>query len=74
MCESVERILDDLERAYMDASDGDARDALRRALGDALTELAELSGQVSRGFVRAQRPADLARKLGRERRAREASR
>ncbi|WP_244479820.1 hypothetical protein [Methylobacterium sp. Leaf94] len=58
----------------MDASDGDARDALRRALGDALTELAELSGQVSRGFVRAQRPADLARKLGRERRAREASR
>jgi len=74
MCESVEWILDDLERAYMEASDGDARDALRRALGDALTEMAALSGQVSRGFVRAQRPADLARKLGRERRAREASR
>lgn len=74
MCESVERILNELERAYMEASDGDARDALRRALGDALTEMAALSGQVSRGFVRAQRPADLAKKLGRDRRAREASR
>ena len=74
MEESVERILDELERTYLEASDGDARDALRRALGDALTEMAELSGQVSRGFVRAQRPADLARKLGPERRAREAQR
>lgn len=66
--------MDDLERAYMEASDGDARDALRRALGDALIEMAEISGQVSRGFVQAQRPADLAKKLGRDRRAREASR
>ncbi|WP_348271140.1 hypothetical protein [Methylobacterium sp. Leaf87] len=63
-----------MERAYMEAADGDARDALRRALGDALVEMASLSGQVSRGFVRAQRPADLARKLGRERRAREGAR
>lgn len=70
----MERILDELEQTYMEASDRDARDALRRALGDALTEMAALSGQVSRCFVRAQRPADLARKLGRERRAREASR
>ena len=74
MSESVERILDELERTYLEASDGDARDALRRALGDALTEMATISGQVSRGFVRAQRPADLARKLGPERRAREAQR
>lgn len=74
MSESVERILDELERTYLEASDGDARDALRRALGDALTEMASISGQVSRGFVRAQRPADLARKLGPERRAREAQR
>lgn len=74
MSESVERILDELERSYLEASDGDARDALRRALGDALTEMATISGQVSRGFVRAQRPADLARKLGPDRRAREASR
>jgi hypothetical protein len=74
MRESMEALVDELEQTYMEASDGDARDALRRALGDALTEMAALSGQVSRGFVRAQRPADLARKLGRERRAREASR
>lgn len=74
MCESVERILDELERTYLEASDGDARDALRLALGDALMEMATISGQVSRGFVRAQRPADLARKLGPERRAREAQR
>ena len=67
----MERILDELERAYLEASSGDVRDALRRALGDILTEMAELSGQVSRGFVRAQRPADLARKLGPERRARQ---
>ena len=74
MCESVERILDELEQTCMEASDGDARDALRRALGDALIEMVEISGQVSRGFVRAQRPVDLAKKLGRDRRAREASR
>ncbi|NEU14248.1 hypothetical protein G3T14_19250 [Methylobacterium sp. BTF04] len=56
------------------ASGNEARDALRRALGDALQEMVTLSGQVSRGFVRASRPADLARKLGPERRAREAAR
>ncbi|WP_409565884.1 hypothetical protein [Methylobacterium sp. J-077] len=63
-----------MECAYLEAADGDARDALRRALGDALQELAAVSSQVSRGFVRASRPADLARKLGTERRAREAAR
>ncbi|WP_244476656.1 hypothetical protein [Methylobacterium sp. Leaf469] len=66
--------MDELEQTYLEASDGDARDALRRALGDALTEMASLSGQVGRGFVRAQRLADLARKLGPDRRAREAAR
>ena len=70
----METLVDELEQTYLEASDGDARDALRRALGDALIEMAEISGQVSRGFVRAQRPADLARKLGPERRAREAAR
>ncbi len=74
MCESMETTVDELEQTYLEASDGDARDALRRALGDALTEMATLSGQVSRGFVRAQRPADLARKLGRERQAQDAVR
>lgn len=61
--------LDELEKSYMDASGGDARDALRRALADAMDEIATVSGQVSRGYVRATRPADLARKLGSERRA-----
>lgn len=61
--------MDELERAYMEASGGDARDALRRALADALDEIATVSGQVSRGYVRATRPADLARKLGSDRRA-----
>ncbi len=70
----MERAVDDLERAYMEASDGDARDALRRALADAMMEIADVSSQVSRGFVRASKPADLARKLGPERRAREAAR
>lgn len=61
--------LDELEQVYLDAADGDARDALRRALGDALLEIASTSAQVSRGFVRAgppkpagasgQSPADL---------------
>ena len=74
MSESVERNLDELEQTYLEASNGDARDALRRALLDARTEMAAMSGQVSRGFMRAQRPADLARKLGPERRAREAQR
>jgi hypothetical protein len=70
----MERAVDEMEQAYLDAADGDARDALRRALGDALQELAAVSGQVSRGYVRAERPADMARKMGRERRDREASR
>jgi hypothetical protein len=74
MEESMETLVDEMERAYMEACDGDARDALRRALGDALQEMAAVSGQVSRGYVRAGKPADLARKLGRERRAREAAR
>lgn len=74
MHKSMEQIVDELERTYMEAADADARDALRRALGDVLTEMATLSGQVSQGFVRAKRPADLARKLGPERRAREADR
>lgn len=64
--------MDELEQTYLEASGGDARDALRRALADAMTEIATLSGQVSRGFVRAGKPADLARKLGRDRREREA--
>lgn len=61
--------MDELEEAYMEASGGDARDALRRALADAMAEIATVSGNVSRGYVRATRPADLARKLGSERRA-----
>ena len=60
--------MDEIEQAYLDASGGDARDALRRALADAVEEIATVSGQVSRGYVRASRPADLARKLGRDRR------
>lgn len=74
MNESVETIVDELERTYLEASDGDARDALRRALADAMLEMAALSGQVSHGFVRARTPADLARKMGPERREREAAR
>ncbi|ACB24500.1 hypothetical protein [Methylobacterium radiotolerans] len=42
------------------------RDAIARALAE---DLAEASRGV-RGFVRAERPADLARALGRDRRAR----
>lgn len=70
----MEAALDEMERAYLEASDGDARDALRRALADAMMEIASVSRDVSQGFVRAARPADLARKLGPERRAREAAR
>ncbi|MCJ2035601.1 hypothetical protein [Methylobacterium sp. J-068] len=64
--------LDELASVYLEASSGDARNALRRALADAMTEIATVSGQVSRGYVRAGRPADLTRKLGRDRREREA--
>jgi hypothetical protein len=67
MEESMERLVDELEQAYMQAYGGDERDALRRALADAMQEIATVSGQVSRGFVRAGKPADLARKLGRDR-------
>ena len=70
----MEVLVDELEQTYLEGADGDARDALRRALGDALTEMAALSGQVSRGFVRARTPADLAKKLGTEQRARDAAR
>ena len=66
----MERLVDELEQAYLQAYGGDERDALRRALGDALQEIAAVDRQVSRGFVRAGKPADLARKLGPERRAR----
>lgn len=68
----MERAVEEMERVYMEASDGDSRDALRRALADAMLEIQDVGRQVSRGFVRASRPADLARKLGPERRAREA--
>ncbi|KQO85972.1 hypothetical protein ASF32_09850 [Methylobacterium sp. Leaf91] len=71
MSESMETAVDEMERAYLEASGGDARDALRRALGDALQELAAVDRQVSRGFVRAGKPSDLARKLGRDRRDRQ---
>lgn len=64
--------MDELEQAYMQAHGCDERDAMRRALGDALKEIASVDRQVSRGFVRAGKPADLARKLGPERRARQA--
>lgn len=67
--EALEVTLDDLESAYLEASGGDARDALRRALADAMEEIATVNSRVSRGYVRASRPADLARKLGSERRA-----
>lgn len=65
--------MDELESAYLEASGGDVRDALRRALADAMEEIATMNGRVSRGYVRAARPADLARKLGSERRASERS-
>ena len=68
----MERLVDELEQAYLQAYGGDERDALRRALGDALQEIASVDRQVSRGYVRAGKPADLARKLGPERRARQA--
>ncbi|WP_246689389.1 hypothetical protein [Methylobacterium sp. WL19] len=67
----METVVDEMERAYLEACDGDARHALRRALGDALQEIAAVDRQVSRGFVRAGKPSDLARKLGRDRRDRQ---
>lgn len=47
------------------------RDAIARALAE---DPAEASGRGGRGFVRAERPADLARALGRDRRAQAARR
>lgn len=67
----MKQAVDEIEQAYLQAYGGDERDALRRALGDALIEISAVSQQVSRGFVRAGKPADLARKLGPERRARQ---
>lgn len=67
----MERLVDELEQAYMQAYGGDERDALRRALADAMEEIVTVNRQVSRGFVRAGKPSDLARKLGPERRARQ---
>ena len=72
MTESQDTAGDELERAYLGACGGDARDALRRAIGDALQEISAVTRDVSRGYVRAGKPADLARKLGPERRARQA--
>ncbi|KMO22309.1 hypothetical protein SQ03_00865 [Methylobacterium platani JCM 14648] len=54
------------------AAAGDERDALRRAMADDLEALR--SGRGGPGFVRAERPADLARALGRDRRERRARR
>ena len=70
----METVVDEMERAYLDACDGDARDALRRALGDALQELAAVDRQVSRGFVRAGKPADLAQVMSAKGRARKRTR
>jgi len=67
MDETMERLVDELEQAYIQTYGGDERDALRRALADAMEEIVTVNRQVSRGFVRAGKPADLARKLGRDR-------
>lgn len=50
---------------------GEERDALWRALAEDLAE-ASGRGRGPSGFVQAERPADLARTLGRDRRARRA--
>ncbi|AWI88361.1 hypothetical protein C0214_08950 [Methylobacterium sp. DM1] len=49
------------------AAAGEERDALRRAMAEDIEALR--SGGGGPGFVRAERPADLARALGRDRRA-----
>jgi hypothetical protein len=49
------------------AAAGDERDALRRAMAEDIEALR--SGRGGPGFVRAERPSDLARALGRDRRA-----
>lgn len=63
----MEHTLDEIERAYMESSGGDARDTLRRALADAMEKIVTVSKDAGHRFIRAARPADLARKLGRER-------
>lgn len=50
------------------AAAGEERDALRRAMAEDLGALR--SGRGGRGFLPAERPADLARALGRDRRER----
>ena len=57
--------LDDI----MHAAAGDERDAIRRAMAEDL-ETAAAARRDGPGFVRASKPADLARALGRDRRAR----
>ncbi|SEO94903.1 hypothetical protein SAMN04487843_105149 [Methylobacterium sp. ap11] len=49
------------------AAAGDERDALRRAMAEDIEALRSDRG--GRGFLPAERPADLARALGRDRRA-----
>lgn len=49
------------------AAAGDERDALRRAMADDMDTARR--GRGGPGFVRAERPTDLARALGRDRRA-----
>lgn len=50
------------------AAAGDERDALRRAMAEDIEALR--SGRGGRGFLPAERPADLERALGRDRRER----
>jgi hypothetical protein len=51
-----------------DAAAGEERDALMRAFAEDMEE-ASGRGRGGPGFVRAERPADVARALGRDRRA-----
>lgn len=51
-----------------DAAAGEERDALMRAFAEDMAE-ASGCGRSRSGFVRAERPADVARVLGRDRRA-----
>ena len=54
------KVIDDIVNAYVEAARGDLREALRRAVGDALADLLELERRtrcaerlVSKGYVRA---------------------
>ena len=51
MNESMRQAVDELEQAYLHAYGGDERDALRRALGDALVEISAVSRQVGLASV-----------------------